>query len=122
MALPHDPASERVLGGSRRNARCPARWPVVTSCGALLAGAVTLVVIHKAGVTFLVIFASSVAIMVLLMAESGHGLLAMTVQQVLARLRVLWFPLGRWDLRRIAARIRHPRLIVAGFMLHRRHT
>ena len=95
---------------------------MVASCAVLLAGAVTLVLIHKAGVTFLVIFVSSLAVMVLLMAESGHGLLAMTVRNGPARWRVPWFPLGHWDLHRVAARIRHLRLIVAGFMLNRRHT
>jgi hypothetical protein len=88
----------------------------------LLAGAVTLVLIHKAGVTFLVIFVSSLAVMVLLMAESGHGLLSTTAQHGPAKLRGLWSPSGYWDLRRLAARIRHPRITVAGFMLNRRHT
>ena len=88
----------------------------------LLAGAVTLVLIHKAGVTFLVIFVSSLAVMVLLMAESGHGLLSTAVQHGPAKLRRPWPPPGHWDLRRLAARMRHPRLIVAGFMLNRRHT
>lgn len=117
-----EPAAERVPGGLRRTAHCPALWPVVASCAALLAGAVTLVLIHKAGITFLVIFVSSITIMILLMAESGHGLLAMTAQHGIPRLRKPWSPLGPWDLRGVAARIRHPRLIVAGFMPYRRHT
>jgi len=106
MALPHDTASERVPGDSRRNAHCPVRWPVVISSAALLAGAVTLVLIHKAGVTFLVIFVSSTAILLLLIAESGHGLLAMTMQLVLANLPWLRSPRADPDPRRGAARIR----------------
>jgi hypothetical protein len=88
----------------------------------LLVGAVTLVLIHKAGITFPVIFVSSIAIVILLMGESGHGLLAMTAQHGVARLRKPWSPLGHWDLRRVAARIRHSRLIAAEFTLNRRHT
>ena len=122
MALPHEPATERVPGGLRRNAHCPALWPVVASCAVLMAGAVTLVLIHKAGITFLVIFVSSVAILILLTGVSGHGLLAMTAQHGMARLRRPWSPLGHWDLRRVGARIRHSPLIAAGFTLNRRNT
>jgi hypothetical protein len=122
MTLPHDPAAEHLSGGSRRNAHCPAIWPVVTCSAALLAGAVTLVVVHKAGVAFLIIFVSSIAILLLLMAESGHGLLTMAGHHGLAKLRELGSPLGHPALRRTAARIRRPRLIVDGLMLHRRHT
>jgi hypothetical protein len=57
-----------------------------------------------------------------LLGESGRGLLAMTPQQGIARLRKPWFPLGHGDLRRVAARIRHSPFIAAGFMLNRRRT
>jgi len=33
-------------------------WPIVASCAFLLAGATTLVLLHQAGLTFLILFAS----------------------------------------------------------------
>lgn len=122
MTPPHDTATEHLPRDSGRNACCPAMWPVVACCAALLTGAVTLVVVHKAGVTFLIIFVSSTAVLFLLVVESGHGLLAMAGHHALAKLRELRSPVGQSDLRRVPARIRRPRLKVDGLMLHRRHT
>jgi len=89
MTLPHDPATERQPGASRHEAQCPASWPILGCSAALLAGAVVLVLVDKASVTFLVTFVSSTVILLLLIAESGHGLLAMTVRRGLAKLREL---------------------------------
>ena len=122
MTLPHDPAAERQPGVARHNARCPASGPILGCSAALLAGAVALVLAGKASVTFLVTFVSSTAILLLLIAESGHGLLAMTVQRGLAKLRELRSPRAQPGLRGAAARVRHPRIIVRGFALTRRHT
>lgn len=122
MISPHDPVAERPPGGARRNRHCPAAWPIAACCTPLLAGAVALVLMHKAGVTFLVLFFSSTAIMVLLMAESGHGLLTMAVQPGAAGLRLLRSAANRPALRRVVAGIRHPRVSMDGFGLHRRHT
>lgn len=121
MISPHDPLVERPPGGARRNGSCPAVWPVAACCAPLLAGAVTLVLVHKAGVTFLVLFFSSTAVMVVLMAESGHGLLAMAVHPGAAVLRMLRSAVNRPALRRIVAGIRHPILSVGGRGLHRHH-
>jgi hypothetical protein len=118
MTLPHDPGTERQPGGSRRNAHCPVSWPILACSAALLTGAVALVLIHKAGATFLVIFVSSIAILLLVIAESGHGLLAITVQRGLAKLRELRAP----DLRRAMTWMRHPGIIVHEFTPKRRHT
>ena len=93
MTLPHDPATGRQ-GAARHNTRCPASWPILGCSAALLAGAVALVLAGKASATFLVTFVSSTAILLLLIAESGHGLLAMTMQRGLSQLRVC-----SWDLR-----------------------
>ena len=76
MTLPQDPATGRRPGVARHNTRCPASWPILGCSAALLAGAVALVLAGKASVTFLVTFVSSTAILLLLIAESGHGLLA----------------------------------------------
>jgi len=122
MTLPHDPVTEPQPGGSRRNAHCPAGGPILASSAALLAGAIVLVLAHKASVTFLVIFVSSIAILLLLIAESGHGLLARTMQRGLAKPRELRSPRAHLDLRRTAVRIRHARIIVRGFTPTRRHT
>lgn len=122
MISPRDPVPERPPGGARRNGRCPAAWPIAACCTPLLAGAVLLVLVHKAGVTFLVLFFSSTALMVLLMAESGHGLLAMAVQPGAAGLRILKSAVNRPPLRRVVARIRQTILSADGFGLSRRHT
>jgi hypothetical protein len=122
MTLPRDPATGRQPGGSRPSTHCPASWPILACSAALLVGAVALVLVDKAGVTFLVIFASSTAILLLLVAESGHGLLALTVQRGLSKLREPRSPLAHLDLRRAVARIRHPGIMVHGFMPNRRHT
>jgi hypothetical protein len=121
MTLPDDPAAGRQPARSRHKARCPASWPILAASAALLAGDVALVLVHKAGVTFLVIFVSSTAILVLVIAESGHGLLAMTVRRGLAKLRELRSPLARPDLWRAVARMRHRGIIGHGFMPKRRH-
>lgn len=122
MISPHGPLVERPPGGARRNGPCPAAWPVAACCAPLLAGAVTLVLVHKAGATFLVLFLTCTALMVVLMAESGHGLLAITVQLGAARLRRLRSAVNRPALRRVAAGIRHPILSVDGLGPNRRHT
>lgn len=118
---PHGPVPERPPRGARRNGHCPAAWPIAACCAPLLAGAVLLVLLHKAGITFLVLFFSSTALMVLLMAESGHGLLAMAVHPGAAVLRMLRSAVNRPALRRIVAGIRHPILSVGGRGLHRHH-
>ena len=122
MTLPHDPAAARQPGAARHNTRCPASWPILGCSAALLAGAIALVLVGKASVTFLVTFVSSTAILLLLIAESGHGLLAMTVQRGLARLCELRSQRARPGMRGAAARSRHPRIIERGFPLTRRHT
>lgn len=87
----HDTAARsgnrRQPGGSGHNERCPASWPILGCSAALLAGAVVLVLAGEASVAFLVTFVSCTAILLLLVAESGHGLLAMTVRRGLAKLR-----------------------------------
>lgn len=122
MTVLHDPAAGRQPGRSRHKARCPASLPILASSAALLAGAVALVLAHKAGVTFLVIFVSSTAIFLLLIAESGHGLLATTVRRGLAKLRELRSRLAHPGLRRAAARMRHRGIAVPRFMPSRRHS
>jgi hypothetical protein len=117
MTLPHDPVTGPQPGGSRHNAHCPASGPILVSGAALLAGAIFLVLAHKAGVTFLLIFVSSTAILLLLIAESGHGLLAMTMQRGLANLHELRSPRAHPDPRRAAVRIRPARIIVHVFTL-----
>ena len=121
MTLPHNPVTGRQPGGSGHNARCPASWPILGCSAALLAEAVVLVLGGKASVTFLVTFVSCTAILLLLIAESGHGLLAMTVQRGLAKLRGFRSQ-AEPDRRGAAARTRHPRITVRGFPLTRRHT
>jgi hypothetical protein len=96
--------------------------PVAACCAPLLAGAVTLVLMRKAGVSFLVLFISSMAVMVLLVAESGHGLLAWAVRHGSARSRLLWSAVSHPDLRRLMSGMRQVIASVDGFGLHRRHT
>jgi hypothetical protein len=122
MTLPHDPATGRQPGAARHNTRCPASWPILGCSAALLAGAIALVLAGKASVTFLVTFVSSTAILLLLIAESGHGLLAMVVQRGLAQLCELRSQGARPGLRGGASRRRRPRIIGRGFPLTRRHT
>lgn len=121
MGPPNNPVAERPPGGAGRNGRCPVVLPVVACCAALLAIAMALVLMHKAGITFLILFLSSTAVMVVLMAESGHGLLTRTVQPGAAGLRMLKSAVNRGALRRVAAGIRHPIVSVDGFGLNRRH-
>lgn len=99
MIPPHEPVATGLPEDSPRSRHCPAGWPVAACCAPLLVGAVALVLVHKAGLTFLVLFLSSTALMVLLMAEGGHGLLSMTVQHG-SKLRVPGSPLARPALRR----------------------
>ena len=117
MTLPHDPATGRRPGVARHHTRCPASWPILGCSSVLLAGAVALVLSGKASVTFLVTFVSSTAILLLLIVESGHGLLAMGIQRGLANLHTLRSPRAHPDPRRAAARIRPARIIVHGFTL-----
>lgn len=122
MVSPHDPVAERPPGGSRSNGRCPVVWPVAACCAPLLALAVTLVLVHDAGVTFLVLFFSSTALMVLLMAESGHGLLVRAVQHGVAGLRILKSASKRPDLRELVSGMRQAIASANGFGLNRPHT
>ena len=122
MTLPHNPVTERQPKAGRHNTGCPASWPILGCSAALLAGAIALVLVDKASVAFLVTFVSSTAILLLLIAESGHGRLAMTVQHGLAQLRELRSPRAHPDLRGAAARKGHQRIIERGFPLTRRHT
>jgi hypothetical protein len=92
MTLPHGPATGPPPRGSRQNARCPVGGPILAASATLLAGAIVLVLADKASVTFLAIFVSSNAILLLLIAGSGHGLLTMTMQRGLAKLRELRSP------------------------------
>ena len=46
-------------------------WRVAVSCVPMLAGAVTLVVVHRAGVVFFVLFASCTLLLVLLVSSTG---------------------------------------------------
>jgi hypothetical protein len=48
-------------------------WPIAAMCIPMLAGAVVLVLTHRAGVTFLFLFLSCMMLMVLLMAWLGHS-------------------------------------------------
>jgi hypothetical protein len=114
MTLPYDPPAARQPGTARHNTRCPASWPILGCSAALLAGAVALVLAGKASVTFLVTFVSSTAILLMLIAESGHGLLAMTVQRGLAQLCELRSQRAQPGLRGTAARSRHPGIIGTG--------
>jgi len=122
MTLPHDPATGRRPGVARHHTRCPASWPILGCSSVLLAGAVALVLSGKASVTFLVTFVASTAILFLLIAESGHGLLALTVRRGLAHLHELGSPRAQPGLRGAVARRRHPRIIGRGSPLTRRHT
>ena len=122
MTLPHNPVTERQPKAGRHHTGCPASWPILGCSAALLAGAIALVLVDKASVAFLVTFISSTAILLLLIAESGHGRLAMTVQHGLAQLRELRSPRAHPDLRGAAARKGHQQIIERGFPLTRRHT
>lgn len=66
LAPPHPPPDRRKRdrGGNG--------WPVAACCIPLLAGAVMLVLAHRGGVTFLILFASCTALNALLMAAVGH--------------------------------------------------
>ena len=46
-------------------------WRVAASCIPMLAGAATLVVIHRAGVAFFILFASCTLLLVLLVSSTG---------------------------------------------------
>ena len=92
MTPPHDPAAERLPGASRRHAHCPAARLIAAACTPMLAGAVTLFLAREAGVTFLVLFVSSTAVMVLLMVGTGHGPLPETAQHGLAKRRAAKTP------------------------------
>ncbi len=46
-------------------------WRVALSCIPMLAGAVVLVVIHRAGVPFFILFASCTLLLVLLVSSTG---------------------------------------------------
>lgn len=46
-------------------------WRAAASCIPMLAGAVTLVVVHRAGVVFFVLFASCTLLLVLLVSSAG---------------------------------------------------
>ena len=92
MTPPPGPVTEHQPGGSRQNARCPVGGPILAASATLLTGAIVLVLAHKASVTFLVIFVFANAILLLLIAGSGHGLLTMTMQRGLAKLRELRSP------------------------------
>ena len=48
-------------------------WPIAATCIPMLAGAIVLVLAHRAGATFLILFLSCMALMVLLMAWLGHS-------------------------------------------------
>jgi hypothetical protein len=122
MVSPRDPVAERPLGGPRRNGHCPVAGPVAACCAPLLAGAVALVLVDKAKVTFLVLFSSSTAVMVVLMAESGHGLVVMAVRHGAAGWRMLRSALTLPELRRVVAGMRQAIASVDGFVLNRRHT
>ena len=68
MAQPHDPGARHpppdpANGDPRGNG-----WPIAACCLPMLAGAVGLVLAHRAGVAFLVLFASCAALVTLVMA------------------------------------------------------
>ena len=57
------PPPDLSNGGRRGNG-----WPIAACCIPMLAGAVALVLAHRAGVVFLILFASCTALVALVMA------------------------------------------------------
>lgn len=69
----HDRAARHLPQQPGRSAPRGTGWPIVASCALLLAGAVTLVLMHQAGVTFLILFSSCTLVTSLAIARPGRG-------------------------------------------------
>jgi uncharacterized membrane protein YwaF len=61
---PRRPPPDPSNGDHRGNG-----WPIAACCIPMLAGAVALVLAHRAGVVFLILFASCTALVALVMAD-----------------------------------------------------
>lgn len=72
MTPPQDLGARHPPPGRRKDDRGGNGWPVAAGCIPTLAGAVALVLAHRGGVTFLILFASCTALNALLMAGVGH--------------------------------------------------
>ena len=64
-------SSRHLAGGRRHGDHGGNFWPIAASCLPLLAGAATLVLIHRATVLFLIMFAGCTALLALAMAAIG---------------------------------------------------
>jgi hypothetical protein len=68
MAQPHDPDAWHPPPGPANGDQSGSGWPIAARCLPILAGAVGLVLAHRAGVVFLILFASCTALVALVMA------------------------------------------------------
>ena len=68
MAQPHDPDAWHPPSGPANGDQSVNGWPIAACCLRMLAGAVGLVLAHRAGVAFLILFASCAPLVALVMA------------------------------------------------------
>ena len=68
MAQPLDPDARHPPPDPANGDHSGNGWPIAACCLPMLAGAVGLVLAHRAGVAFLILFASSTALVALVMA------------------------------------------------------
>jgi hypothetical protein len=68
MAQRHDPGARLPPPDPASGEHGGNGWPIAACCFPMLAGAVALVLAHRAGVTFLILFAACTALVALVMA------------------------------------------------------
>jgi len=68
MAQPHDPDGRHPPPDPANGDHSGNGWPIAACCFPMLADAVALVLAHRAGVAFLILFASCTALVALVMA------------------------------------------------------
>lgn len=71
MAQPRNPVAWHPPPGDVNGDRNGRGWPIAAACLPMLAGAVALVLVHRAGLVFLILFASCTALLALMMAGIG---------------------------------------------------